>query len=240
MNKAIQSIDEYGLKDKTKGAWIEICYANIVGLMCLGLAFFLLPLGITLSLIVFVYLEPGIYGFAFRMMRKESAGYETLFTPLKEFPKVLALKLVAMASILLWGLLLIVPGVIVALNYAFVPLAYFENKESDIRAILSQSRNLTSGVRFKIMLMFLLAVVLVCAGVSFGFGVYSLIGLFVSLPVYVMIILLLIFGGLAVIFLALPFYQSFVVACYESQKVRFEEQNSSKNEKVAKKVVNKC
>lgn len=228
--------EEYEL-NSSKAGWIEICYANIIVMLCLWLAFFLSPISLALVVLVFVYLEVGLFGFVLNQIRKNSVGYETLFISPRLFAKAFALKLVVIASICLWGLLLIVPGVIVALNYSLTTFVLVDNNELDIKTILNKSRQLVSGYRIKIFLAFLVSLLVVCIGVCAGFAINALLGLAFKVPIWLTVLLLVIFGGLAEIFVSMPLFETYLCSCYNSS---LKQQEIEKKEtKPSKKVVNK-
>lgn len=238
--KTMEYVDEFNVKGNSKGSWVDVCYANIIVALSLGIALFLSPISLALVVLAFIYLEIGLQGFVLKLMRKEKAGYEELFISPKLFLKALALKLVYLASIMLWAMLLIVPGIIVALNYAFVSLVFVENPDMDIREILQRSKALMTGCRIKVMLVFLCALLLTCVGVAAGFGISALIGLAVQVPVWAMVLLMVFFGGIVTMFLSLPLYETYLCSCYLAAKTSEEiRKNKKSSAKTVKKVVNK-
>lgn len=237
---AIQFVDEFDIKSKTKGHWADICYANLIVIFTLMLAFFLSPISLALLVLAYIYLEPGLHKFILGNIRKQESSYEQLFMPPRLFIKAFLLKLVYLASIMLWSILLIVPGVIVALNYAFIMPVFVDEPDSDIRKILSRSKALMVGYRFKVMLVFLCCFIIIGLGVGAGFGIACLIGLAVKVPVWAKVILMVFFGALLAVFVALPFYESYLLACYEtSLRADKERENQKRGTKTQKKVVNR-
>lgn len=232
--RALSMIDEFHVKEKTKGCWIEICYANVLILLCCSLAFFFAPLSFAVVFLVMLYLELGLHGFILKHIRKEPVQYEDLFVSPKLFFKNFVLKLIYYATILLWGLLFIVPGIICALNFAFAELICFENPEKPAKQILKESREMMNGFRLKIMLIFMAGLLITCAGVAAGFGIAILFSLWMTVPTWVMIVLMIFLGGVVTAFVSLPLYESFLVSCYVEaldSKKRKAQKNNTKNAK---------
>ena len=108
---------------------------------------------------------------------------------------------------LLWGLLLIVPGIICLLNYSFASFILAERPNLSALEVLEESKKLTYGHRSKIFFLGIFALLMALALGAIGFCISLLIGLAVTLPVWatvLMTVLPFLFGFLL---LAMPFYE---------------------------------
>ncbi len=235
ITKQIEKMDTLSIKSKSKGKWFDIVLANVIGLTIVMLGFFIPVLSFALALIIYSYMQTGIYGFALQTYQGQNTDYENLFLPFNLILKILCLKIIVMAGIVLWGLLLIVPGIIYGLNYSFSAFILFENPNLKIREILKTSKTLTNGKKMQIFLLSLASIAIVCLGASIGVGLYYLFGLFMVVPTYLTVILITLPTILMLLIVALPFFEIYLAGIYESVKIKNIEKNAKQN-KPAKKV----
>lgn len=80
---------------------------------------------------------------------------ENLFDGFRLFGKSLLLQLVTGIFIFLWSLLLIVPGIIAALNYSQAFFIMNENPEIDFMDAIRQSKQMMFGYKGKLFLLYL-------------------------------------------------------------------------------------
>ncbi len=100
---------------------------------------------------------PMIYGYKVSFLgnlRGNEFSFETLFSGFKNYTPVLKTMAMFVANVLLYGLLLIVPGVIKALDYTFVPYLMRDRKVY-MREALWQSEQLMKGHRMRLFKMYL-------------------------------------------------------------------------------------
>ncbi len=82
-----------------------------------------------------------------RLLRGENAGIDALFSRFEVFLKALGLRCFMALFILLWALLLIVPGIVAAYRYRMAPYLMAEHPEMGIRAAVDESKRMTMGLK---------------------------------------------------------------------------------------------
>lgn len=235
ISKKIQKYDTLSLKSKSEGKWFELVLANVLGATIVALGMFMPVLSLALAFIAFSYMQVGVYGFVLKTYQEQNPEFESVFISFKTIIKTLCLKIIVMAGIVIWGLLLIVPGVIFGLNYSFAALILAENPSLSCKQILLQAKQLTTGKKFEIFVMALAMLALVCLGASAGVGVYLIINIFAKVPAVVAAILILIPTILMLFIVALPLFELYLAALYENAKLATQ-QKPAKQNKYAKKV----
>ncbi len=216
--KNVEKIIPAEMKINCKGKWFDLIVVNIVALFCVMLGFFTPFLSLAFAFLVFAYVQIGVYGFALESTRLNQPNFESIFFHPKYFLKIVCMKLVVMAGIMLWGLLLIVPGIIYALNCAFAGFIFFDEKDLSIRQILAKSKALTFGKRFEIFLIVMAMIAIVCLAASFGVGIYFLLSIWLKVPWFVTMILIMIPTIVVFVTVALPIFEFELAAAYERAK----------------------
>lgn len=230
-----EKMDTLSIKAKSKGKWFDLVLANVIAIVIVMLGFFMPVLSFALAFIVLSYMQVGVYGFVLKNYQGQNPDFESLFIPFNLVLKTLCLKIIVMAGIMIWGLLLIVPGIIYGLNYSFSAFVLYENPKLSTKEILAQSKKLTNGKKFQIFLMALASVAIVCLGASVGVGFYYLFGLFMTVPTFLTVILIAIPAILMLVIVALPLFEIYLAGLYENAKLTPEEKTSKQN-KTTKKV----
>ncbi len=85
--------------------------------------------------------------FYVRLMRGENPQFETLFSRFEIFGKALGLRLFMALFVLLWSLLLVIPGIIAGYRYRMAPYLMAEHPEMGIRQAVDESKRLTAGYK---------------------------------------------------------------------------------------------
>lgn len=212
----ILKFDEYNIMPTAKGNWFNIVLANMLAVVVVALGFFLPLLSFALAFIALAYMQVGVYGFALNTFRGRKPDFESIFLPPKHLVKILIIKIIVMSGMLVWGLLLIVPGIIYGLNNSFAALVYFDNPTLSTKEIFEKSKALTYGRRFAILVTVLGMVALVCSGASIGVGIYYIFALFVSVPLWLTIMLIALPAAVMLVVVALPLFESFMVQMYQT------------------------
>lgn len=92
----------------------------------------------------------GLSVFSLALARKQEASIPQLFVGFNEFVRVLVAYLLMVVFILLWSLLLIVPGIIAALSYSQTFFILAEDKSIDARAAIEKSKMMMLGNKKKL------------------------------------------------------------------------------------------
>lgn len=179
----------------------------------------LFPLfGFFLSYFAMGFLCVGQKKFVLGRLDGKNLPVETVFSSFKICVQAFALKTIIILYSALWGILLIVPGIICLLNYSFASFIMAENKGLDALTTLEKSKSLVYGYRSKVLVLALFALVMFLAFGAIGFGITALIGLFTTLPVWAIVTITV---GLALVGLALvvmPFYEISMAKIYIEAK----------------------
>ena len=121
----------------------DIMYANLIMLFAIFVSALLPIVSLGLPLLLFIYFEAGIYGFVYKVEAEKQYKFEELFVSIKKAVKIFCVFVIRMFLTLFFSCLLIVPGVIVMLQYAFCPIIIFESDKIDVRGVLALSREMT-------------------------------------------------------------------------------------------------
>ena len=192
----------------------DIVFANLILLSAVLLTVFLPVVNLALPVLVFLYMEVGLFGFVLVCENDGRARFEEMFVHIKKFVRIFCVFVVKLFTIAFWLCVFIVPGVVCFLNYSFSSLIIFENGEIDARGVLMLSKELTKGHRLKIFLSMLIALASVCAAVAIMFAIILFADVFCVVPKIYYIIFLTVAGVLDFVLMALPLVEVAVVDAY--------------------------
>lgn len=233
IKQELNKIDEFNIQQKTKGHWFEFILANMIAIVftCLGL--FIPVLSLALGFIIMSYMQIGLYRFVLKTYRGENVDYDSLFSPFNQLLKILCIKIIAISGILIWGLLLIVPGIIYGLNCAFCGLVYIDNPNLSIKEIFAKSKAQVQGHRIMILLVALIGLVMLCAASSVGVGINFLFGLMFKVPQFLTAILIILPIIITFIIAVAPLFQVYLVGAYNNSTASLQKKpkNISKSKK---------
>ena len=118
----------------------------------------------------------GAAGFSLAIARRQEAKLEQLFDGFKYFINSMLTYWLMIVTILLWSLLLIVPGIIRAFSYAMTFYILADQPTLDAKAALAQSRSMMDGHKLRLFYLCLrfLGLALLCI-LTLGIGFLWLI-----------------------------------------------------------------
>lgn len=105
-----------------------------------------------LSLVMLIIGGPltlGIVTFSLNIVRNTEARFEQLFEGFGNFGKAVAAYLLMLVFVLLWSLLLIIPGIIAAISYSQTFFILADNKDMDAMDVLDKSKEMMYGYKWK-------------------------------------------------------------------------------------------
>ncbi len=214
----------------------DLILANLIVLFAVFLSAFIPMVSFALPVLVFIYLEIGLGGFVYKKECGQKCQFEEIFTTFKKFIKAFCIFAIKMILTIFGLCLLIVPGVVVMLNYAFTSIILFESTNMDVKSILMLSKEFVKGHRLTLLFYFLLALASVCIVASLMFCVILLFDLFLDVSATYYIIFIVLASLIAVIFVAIPMVEITIADVYivaKKEKVsKFEDvqkTNLSKN-----------
>ena len=96
---------------------------------------------------IFYFVQVGITFYMVKYVTGQNTEFKDIFSFGDDFLRCLGAELLQMLFIFLWGLLLIVPGIICAISYAFVPYLLADSKYHDMKVmdILKKSKEMMVG-----------------------------------------------------------------------------------------------
>lgn len=104
------------------------------------------------SLVSFILMGPitlGVVGYFLMLIRKEGPVIEDIFGGFKFFVKSFVLHLLTTVFIVLWSLLLIIPGIIAALRYSMAYYIMIDNPQLSAFEALEKSKRMMVGFKFE-------------------------------------------------------------------------------------------
>ncbi len=128
--------------------------------------------GSIISLIITGPLQLGLATFSLTLSRGGNASFQQLFNGFNYFVKALATYLLMVLYIVLWMLLLIVPGIIAALSYAMTFYILADDISLEPQQALDKSKKMMDGHKVKLFylcLRFLLLALLCVLTLGIGF-----------------------------------------------------------------------
>jgi len=102
------------------------------------------------NLLLFGPLNLGISSCFLKLIRDKSFNIEDLFDGFKSFIPALVLHLLSSLFILLWGLLLVIPGIIAYYRYSMSYYIMLDNPELGVMEVLNASKEMMIGYKAKL------------------------------------------------------------------------------------------
>jgi uncharacterized membrane protein len=131
-------------RTQLEGSWGQAALTYLVYSVILGAAAGLAGIG---NLIVGGPIDLGFTHYVLRLKRSKHAQIEDLFDGFRHFEHSLVLYIVRTLFIVLWSLLLIVPGIVAALRYSMAMYILHDNPELTGMDALRRSKDLTKGYK---------------------------------------------------------------------------------------------
>ena len=159
-------------KASLSGKWgLAIGVSLLYALMCGGLQS-IRGIGAIVGLFITGHLMYGFQLFALTLSRNEEAHLAQLFEGFNLYGKILKLYIWMVVRVLLWMLLLIVPGIIKAIAYSQAFYLFIEDNSLDAKEALQKSEQMMEGYKMKYFLLglrfFLLALLCILTlGIGF-------------------------------------------------------------------------
>ncbi len=141
-------------REALKGRWGLAVGGNVIYLI-LGMLIQTIPrVGWIGGLIIGGPLMLGWVIFFLSLSRKQEAQLSQLFDGFQNFTKALVTYLLLILFILLWTILLVIPGIVAALSYSQTFFILAENPQMESMDVLRKSKALMKGNRWKLFCLF--------------------------------------------------------------------------------------
>jgi uncharacterized membrane protein len=123
-------------------------------------------------------LSAGVALFQLKLVRKEETDFWQIFDPFNQYFRFVWASIRIFIFILLWGLLLIIPGIIASYRYAMTILVMLDHPDYTVKEAMAESSAIMYGHKMQFFGYILLLSLIVCTGVLLTLG----IGAFWLLP----------------------------------------------------------
>lgn len=141
--------------EQLKENWVKAALVCFIYSAILGVLGMVPVLGSIASLVITGPLIFGLCKFFLQLKRGENPTIETLFDGFKLFSPSLILFLLTGLFTFLWSLLLIIPGIIAALNYSQAFYILNDNPETLPMDAIKRSKEMMEGYKMKLFLLYL-------------------------------------------------------------------------------------
>ena len=143
-------------KNILSGNWGEAILVTFVYMLIIGALSSMQNKNGFVSVLTLVIEGPLLLGvtiFFLKLSREQDARFEDLFEGFKMFTKAVGAYLLMLLYILLWSLLLIIPGIIAAMSYSMSFFILADNPDIRVQDALNLSKEMMNGYKMKYFLM---------------------------------------------------------------------------------------
>ncbi|MCY6372092.1 DUF975 family protein [Clostridium ganghwense] len=154
-----------------KGNWVHAILAYLIFAIITSLPSTIPEVGWIISILIAGPMYLGIVKFSINLRRHNNTDIEVIFDGFKNFTTAMILQILITLFVVLWSLLLIVPGIIASLNYSLAFYILNDNPELTAMEALSQSKAMMYGYRWKLFCLYLSFIgwAILCV-LTFGIG----------------------------------------------------------------------
>jgi len=155
-------------RSQLHGSWLAAVGVTLVYCVILGVS----GMVVVGPLIMGGPLTLGFMGYFLRKARKEKAKLENLFDGFKLFLTSFLLYLLKGIFIMLWGCLLIIPGIVKSLSYSMAFFILRDNPKIKATEAITRSRKMMKGYKGKLFFLYLSFIgwgILCCLSLGIGF-----------------------------------------------------------------------
>ena len=137
-------------------AWGQMICATALAMVSVLAWILFAPFGLVLMVFATGFISLGYIRFTIDILNNKNPNVEKVYGNYKQCFSAFALRIVMCVITALWSLLLIVPGVICALNYSFAMSVMCEDKNMTAFRAIEKSKQLVKGYRMEILDVYLL------------------------------------------------------------------------------------
>jgi uncharacterized membrane protein len=175
MNKTNSEISKEAL-EALKGNWPLAIAAYVVYMICAFAIQGVPGIGQVASIILGGPFALGAATFSISLSKNKNPDIEQLFIGFKRIPQTLVAYLLTLVYVILWSLLLIVPGIIAALSYSMTFYIMAEDETITGKQAMDKSKGMMKGFKTKLFMLDLrfLGLAILCV-LTLGIGFLWLI-----------------------------------------------------------------
>jgi uncharacterized membrane protein len=159
-------------REKLKGKWLYAILVCFIGGIITGILGWIPFVNIIYSLIISGPIALGLATFFLKLRRDENPLIENLFDGFKSFSQALVLQLWIVLFIVLWSLLLVIPGIIASFRYALSFYILHDHPEMKPKEALNLSKQIMLGRKGKLFMLCLSFI---------GWALLSILTLFIGM-----------------------------------------------------------
>jgi uncharacterized membrane protein len=142
-------------KEALTGNWGIAIGAYLICLLIMTFIQFIFVLGTIASLIIGGPIALGMAIFTLNIARNQNLEISQIFNGFNRFVVALEAFLIMLVFVILWSLLLIVPGIIAALSYSMTFFILVDNENMKATEAIDQSKIMMQGKKWKLFCLFL-------------------------------------------------------------------------------------
>lgn len=124
-----------------------------IGAFLVGSAIYITIAAIAMAVVYFILgsiIETGYARFNLKLVDRQDASFESLFAYFTHWKTMAVARLLRSIYVLLWSLLLVIPGIIASYSYAMTSFLLAERPELEAGETITLSKELMSGNRWRL------------------------------------------------------------------------------------------
>ena len=176
--------------------WVCVFAVLLFPLFGFGLAFFLMSV-----------LCIGFKKIVLNTIRGNTFKVEDVFDYYKSSLSSLCLRICSLVSIILWSLLLVIPGIICGLNFCLAPYIFADEPNIGTFECLKKSKQLTYGSRAELLVIFLLETLFVVLTATLSSCFVIILNFIVAMPLWFNIVVPMLITIFCFFVLILPYFE---------------------------------
>ena len=158
-------------REQLKGKWTNAVLITLLYFIIVGAAGSISKVGWLISLVITGPIMLGYYSFFIGIARNENIKLEILFQYFSRFSQAFVTYILMVIIVLLWTLLLIVPGIIAALGYSQTFFLLTEDENIRGMEAIRESKDMMMGQKWKLFCLFMRFLGWIVLGIlSLGIG----------------------------------------------------------------------
>lgn len=210
--------------------WGEMIAATALALVGVVAWIFFPLFGFVLMAFATGFISLGYIKFTILTLNNKNPNIEVIYSSFNKSLQAFALRVVMCVLTALWSFLLIIPGVICALNFAFAMSVMTEEKNITVFKAIDKSKQLVNGYRLEILDIYLLWFLMLI--IVFGGTLALFVGIsfaIPSMPLWLIFTLAGICTLLSEILIFMPFKQVCLTSIYLNAKENYKSSQKISN-----------
>jgi uncharacterized membrane protein len=136
-------------RESLLGNWAVAIQVTVIYILALGVIHVIPVLGTIVSIVIAGPMAVGMAIFSLSISRKQEANVSQLFNGFSKFSLSFGAFILMILFIVLWTLLLIIPGIVAAISYSQTFFIIAENDSIDSMEAIDRSKKMMAGHKWK-------------------------------------------------------------------------------------------